>query len=307
MPRNNHGHGNNNNTSESDLCPTTDGCSQERRPCIVCPPKEYKEKYDSSSSDSSCPDFSELACDNPKICCEKKNNCKKSKKHNKPCNLKKSDDSSSSASNDDHWGKWGSPQAWGGGGCGAGISCGGCGNCKSCNFRKCPDYSVSSVISGLGGSETSDCPDFDELACNEKKKCCNLQNPCKKHRPGRGKGKKFVVSFCNKSGHQWCDYNNGHDAIKINGKVGPVLHLYRGATYYFCVEQDVPPGAEARHMFLLTNSPSGGPNSRPIPGSFQPIGRGTVTFKVTNQTPKYFFYQCSRHSYEGGLVIVHDN
>jgi hypothetical protein len=124
---------------------------------------------------------------------------------------------------------------------------------------------------------------------------------------GSGKGKKFVVTWGAKAGHPWEEYN-GSDApsIHINGKNGPVLHLYRGGTYFFCVEQEIAEGANPAHRLVLTNSPAGGVGSRIIPGSFEPVGKGCVSFKVEDTTPRYFFYQDLDVTFAGGLVIVHD-
>jgi YHS domain-containing protein len=98
----------------------------------------------------------------------------------------------------------------------------------------------------------------------------------------------------------------GDLSVHINGKNGPVLHLYRGCTYFFCVEQEIPEGQDPKHAFILTNSPAGGPDSRLIPGGFAPVSKGCVCFKVDKCTPRYFFYQESKNAFAGGLVIVHD-
>jgi hypothetical protein len=172
---------------------------------------------------------------------------------------------------------------------------------------------------------------FDDLVKDEKRKPCKpyesrtstsesssskshrepKKKACKKQRDSSassGKGKKFIVTWGCKDGHQWSEYNDDKDSIHVNGKNGPVLHLYRGCTYFFCVEQ---PGIteecpEANHCFVLTNSPVGGHSAKPIVGGFAPVSKGCVCFKVDKHTPRYFFYQCSKHEFEGGLVIVHD-
>lgn len=345
-----------------------DQCNDQRG-FIICPPCDYREKYESEYSDYSCPDFSALCEDIPKICCEKKELCKKSnmkpkyapsedsehhdtkykKKKNhgcsgcekqckgsskcdscKSCRCNRCSERSSSESSESESGC---------GGCGG--HCGGsdkCDRCKSCGCRECSDYSRSSVLSALGGSESqSECPRFDNLACDQKKKCCDVSNPCKKHKePTRqpvhrkepvtqkeqyssqsekresasasssSKGKKFIVTFRSKEGHQWAEYHDGNKSIHINGKNGPVLHLYRGCTYFFCVEQIVPSGEDPEHSLILTNNPSGGSGCRMIPNSFSPVPRGCVCLKVDESTPRYFFYQDYKNAYAGGLVIVHD-
>ena len=96
--------------------------------------------------------------------------------------------------------------------------------------------------------------------------------------------------------------NDGDDSIHVNGKNGPVIHLYYQHTYFFCVEQD----DNSDHTFILTNSPYGGSQAKMIYDGFEPISKGCVCFKVGKCTLRYFFYQCTKHACEGGLVIVHD-
>ena len=317
--------------SEVEKC-VQDGCYDQSRACIVCPPCDYKEKYDSSGSDRSCPDFSQLCEDKPRICSDKKYSYKKHE------SSESSDSSDSSDSSCDL--KFQKKQ-------------------RGCGCLRCGDYDRSSILKALGSSESeSDCANFDRIACDEKRKCDPLfiQNKgdsyscddtkdascvtkdnkkqdtkrcCMKRggkRNGRkpllkekssssssssssSRGKKFIVSFGPKEGHQWAKYNNGDESIHINGKNGPVLHLYRGSTYFFCVEQSSPSddsSCDSESFFFLTDSPSGGSGSKAIKGGFAPVSKGCVCFKVDKCTPRYFFYQSSRHAFEGGLVIVHD-
>ena len=122
------------------------------------------------------------------------------------------------------------------------------------------------------------------------------------------KGKKFVVTFGHKQGHYWANFNRQGESIYVNGKNGPVLHLFRGVKYVFQVEQHLIPGAEAPHLFYLTNSPMGGKHGLDclVPGSFEPLAHGKAYFQVTQETPRYFYYQDARQYYAGGLVIVHE-
>lgn len=282
------------------------GCN---KPCIVCPPDSRSETFESSSSSSSqssCPDFSSLCEDKPKICCEKKDLCKKEKKEK----CKKKSSSSSSSSSSDSWSSESDDCKPSCSGCSK--QCSKCSKCKACGCKECSDYSRSSVLEALGASSSSsssssssECPSFSDIASDVKKECCELKKPCDKVK-GSAKGKKFIVKFGPKDGHQWADYIDDGDCIWVNGKKGPVLHLYRGTTYHFVVEQSVAPGAEVPHLFLLTLSPCGGPSAKVLPGSFNPVANGIASYKVDKSTPRYFFYQCLRHEAEGGLVIVHD-
>lgn len=115
------------------------------------------------------------------------------------------------------------------------------------------------------------------------------------------KGKKFLVSFGDKTGHPWGEYNKVGTSIYVNGKNGPVLHLYRGCTYFFVVDKEA-----AEHSFVLTTSPMGGKGSSIVPGGFAAVSKGSACFKITDDTPRYFFYQDANAGFKGGLVIVHD-
>ena len=349
-------------------------CFEQGMPCIICPPCDYREKYESEFSDLSCPDFSALCEDKPKICCEKKESGKKSnnkfhhasgddsekfypKQQRKKCHRCEKQcnncDSCRSCNCDrcgDHTISDNSEQE--SGVChGCDKHCNQCQSCKSCRCATCTDHSRSSVLSSLATSEyPSECPRFDTLANDQKKKCLKLGKSPKKDTPllhsgpirrekvhkepvhyepekesssvtsqlsdkkellaysfsSTTKGKKFVVTFKSKDGHQWAEYNDGNKSIHINGKNGPVLHLYRGCTYFFCVEQNLLLGEDAEHSLILTNNPAGGIGSRMIQNSFSPVPRGCVCLKVDDSTPRYFFYQDYKNAFAGGLVIVHD-
>jgi hypothetical protein len=116
-------------------------------------------------------------------------------------------------------------------------------------------------------------------------------------------GVKFVVTFKAKNGHQWEDYNTSDKSIHINDKNGPCLHMFRGRSYVFSVNQD-----DSKNMMhlILTNNPAGGVGSKIIPGGFSPLAKGSVIFRVDANTPRYFYYHDQEHSHAGGLITVHD-
>jgi hypothetical protein len=260
-------------------------CKEQCRPCGLCKPfKGCKSDCSSSSAECSSLDFSSLCDDEEKRCF------------------------SSSSSSDDSESEHCYTESDSCRGCSK--KCNDCNKCKSCQCKECSDNSLSSVLNSLcNSSDSSSCSDSsssswddDSLLCKDRSRKCKKQK--RKHHSK--KGKKFVVSWGDKTGHQWSDYNDDTESIHVNGKNGPVLHLHRGCTYFFCVDQDVPEGAEAEHLFILTTSPVGGSSSKPIRGGFNPIAKGCICFKVEKYTPRYFYYQCARHLFEGGLVIVHD-
>lgn len=352
-------------------CNKNDGCNQ-CHACIICPPVDHRETYETESSDHSCPDFSDLCKDQPRECQNLKDSCKQCKKEKKNCSCdkdrknykdhkgyKKYEQSETDYEDDEYYDSDDSEseyddrydgQNWNKGNCNSCNSCNGRGGgCRFCVRHDADDYSRSAVAHALGSDNShSDysCPDLSYLACDVERKCkkskeeCKDKN-CKEHKEqhsdeeseeatktadkgdnsdlsnsktsektekkestasSSGRGKKFVVSYGPKQGHPWAEYNSDDgDSIYINGKNGPVLHLYRGCTYFFCVEQ-----CGSGHAFVLTNKPNGGRGSKIIPGGFEPVSKGCVSLKVDKCTPRYFFYQDAFNSYEGGLVIVHD-
>jgi hypothetical protein len=262
-----------------------------------------------SLTDDSCPDFGKIDHDQKKKCCKLDKLCKdKSKDKSNDKSKDKSKDKSTCPEKKDESGDKRYDGCFGG---------------NVCSCRECSDYSARTVAHELGSLSDS-CPDFSKIDRDQKKKCCKLEKLCKKDESvpqieskpeskptasstsSSGKGKKFIVSFKPKAGHPWEEYNHGASSVHVNGKNGPVLHLYRGCSYFFCVEQNIKEGDEAPHSFVLTNSPSGGPNSSIIVEGFVPVSKGCVCFKVSKSTPRYFFYQDAKLEHAGGLVIVHD-
>lgn len=277
------------------------GCCEKNRACVVCCGKDCQESVSfsssSSSSSSSCTEFSSIVEDKKRTCCVKKKDMKeKGKERCYSCNSS------------------------------CDKRCDRCSRCDSCCFcRVCKDYTKKEVLRSLCDDSDSSCESFRTITEDRKRVCCmkNEMKPktdlektesCNKEKKGEknveGKGccvkKEFRVSFVPKKGHPWERYVTGDKVISVNGKVGPVIHLNRGRKYYFTVEQTWDESTTPSHLFILTDSPSGGSNSVMIPNSFQPIAKGTVAFHVTKETPKYFFYQDMMNPYLGGLVIVHE-
>jgi len=253
-----------NNIPETTNC-SLSTCYDLPRGNIICPPCDRKEQYE-FSSERSCTDFSQLCEDKPKICCEKKDK--------QPISYDSDSESDSE------------------------LNCGGCGRCN-----RCYDYSANNVAKSLLDSEPS-CPDLFDLVNDKQKVCCEQKETTPKEpskESSSKKGKRFIFTFGKKDGHAWAEYNQGTDSIYVNGKNGPVLHLYRGSTYFFCVDQK-----DTENTLVLTNSPVGGNGYKLIHGGFDPIAKGCVCVKIDEETPKYFYYQSSSNQFQGGLIIVHD-
>jgi hypothetical protein len=152
----------------------------------------------------------------------------------------------------------------------------------------------------------------------------------------RGCERKFEVTLRSKCGHPWECRICTKEAFAINCKKGAILNLRCGKTYFFRVcQRPVVPfncnpcnpcgscnpclrGNDAReastcerenpnkflHLFFFTTDPVGGCVDK-LCFSPDPVGNGTVCLKITNRTPKLFYYQCYRHPFEGGIIIVH--
>lgn len=276
------------------ICPTTGKCPA-MQPLVVADCYERPAKYeDSECSDRGCSDFSSLCEDKPRKCVLPKQN--KERNWKILTEIKNGAESDFSGEEDEE--NIVTKERV--------VSCRGCANrcqncaaCAECGCRECSDYSKSSVVRDLGNSESdSCCPNLSKLACDHKKECLPICPAT-----ARGKTMKFTITFGKKGTHQWADYMTKDEAMYVNGKIGPVLHLYRGETYYFTVEQE---NKKAEHMFVLTMKPGAGSGSRPVEGSFTPIAQGTICYKPDQRTPRIMFYGCSKDAYVGGMIMVHD-
>lgn len=115
-------------------------------------------------------------------------------------------------------------------------------------------------------------------------------------------GTKFYVTVV--------DDETRNKIFAIDKKKYTVLNLKRGYTYYFKIDQEANNDGKYQHYLYFTEDPLGGQQDggypRKIMGFPDPIGNGTVSIRIDNKTPKYFYYQCSLHKNMGGLIIVHE-
>ncbi len=272
------------------------GCNAcDTKGCGACGKNKCGDQGDSSkySCSESCPSFSDIYKD--------ESSCLKSKKH-----VKKHSSSSSSSSSCDY----------GIGQCrGCNKKCGKCNDCQGCGCGGscCLDYSVSSVLSAVDASSSECCADLTKLAddCSQGqsnyKSYSVKQNQNKpkhghSHEHKNKKEKKFMVSFRQKNKHVWYDIIDCHTTVWINGKEGPVLHLYRGYTYHFCIDHN-----KTHQALVLSTNPSCGHDTSPISGGFPPLSKGCASLVVNHNTPKYFYYGSASDNFCGGLCIVHNN
>lgn len=128
----------------------------------------------------------------------------------------------------------------------------------------------------------------------------------------RGYGKNhYQVTTPDKTGHPW-EYRI-HDTdrcLAINGTKGLTLYLRRGQRYFFTFR---PLGTEISLFF--TDDPAGGKQGdQTDPPSYEPTELNgtpcsvsrfeTVSFVITPQFPKLFYYQDKNHKFLGGTIIV---
>ena len=141
--------------------------------------------------------------------------------------------------------------------------------------------------------------------------CAQGPAPKKWTKKRKVKGRKFVVTIVNKGGHPWEQrITSGNQCFAVDGVRGQTLHLNRGSTYVFTLNQQAVQGASL-HYFYLTTDPQGGKtngyNAPQLNSSTGPISSGSMVITVDNSYPPVFYYQSSNSaSSMGGLCIVHD-
>lgn len=193
--------------------------------------------------------------------------------------------------------------------------------CKKCNYTSdstsCDCNSDSSDDNEKCSKDSHDEYHNDSSKCDksldykcERKKSYELQ--CKgKCKP---KGRKFEVTFEHKNGHPWAHHIHKTDrAIAIDGCLGKTLFLTRGHIYIFHVAKSK---YDCDYLYF-TEDPRGGKPYRseytgkcydPIPMSHspEPTSNGYVVLRITDDTPKVFYYQSRSYRFCGGLCIVKD-
>ena len=89
------------------------------------------------------------------------------------------------------------------------------------------------------------------------------------------------------------------NAYVINGSEGYTLKLTRGKTYTFDVNA-------SGHPFYMTTDSTGGQGSKDsLMGPNEIVtDKGRMTFKVRDDLPNEFYYQCQIHPKMGGKVII---
>jgi hypothetical protein len=90
-------------------------------------------------------------------------------------------------------------------------------------------------------------------------------------------------------------------AYVINGQEGKTLELVRGETYKFSVD------AEGHPFYFTTDSVNSNSDKDSLMGPNESVtDKGTTSFTVRDDLPNTFYYQCQRHPYMGGKVMVVD-
>lgn len=108
------------------------------------------------------------------------------------------------------------------------------------------------------------------------------------------------------SSYPYDDQNELGVAFAIDGEVGKVLDLTRGATYAFELQSSVENGPEGfPHPFYVDRTAEG--QLADVYSSGVENGQavsGTVTFTVPSSAPDSLFYECGNHVYMGGKMII---
>jgi hypothetical protein len=110
----------------------------------------------------------------------------------------------------------------------------------------------------------------------------------------------YHVAIGPKCGHPCQSRIPGPRAFYINGKVAPVLHLRRGRTYLFRLEQ--PESLSPYRLHFTTDCV--GTSLQRHPSFPDPISNGTVCLTITDSTPSLFYYQDTDTPFMGGTVIL---
>jgi len=128
-------------------------------------------------------------------------------------------------------------------------------------------------------------------------------------------GQIFEVGLASKCGHPW-EHRilDSTRAWMVNGSLGKTIHVKRGNTYLFKVNQSADAKGIYQHHLYFTTDPIGGKRGEacdngmhdacPLALSPSPIASGSVALKIHDTYPDTFYYQCRNHKAMGGLVVV---
>lgn len=165
-------------------------------------------------------------------------------------------------------------------------------NVPKCCRRVCEESSYC--------SETSDSCTSSESHHHHGKHSHVSTTSCDAHKTAKkNKKHRFVVKLAEKNGHHLEDYNKNGKVIVIVDDGVPVMRRYQ--TYIFDIQDGV-------QKFMLTDHPTGGPEAKPLKGSFMHMqGASKVVFSPGKDTPKTIYYQSGVHPYMGGVMMIKDN
>lgn len=132
----------------------------------------------------------------------------------------------------------------------------------------------------------------------------------------RTRGRVFNVSWVPKEGSRWEHRCVDSDkCIAINGKQTPILHLQRGNTYRFDIDQDRNEDGSYDNALYFTEDLLGGEaglgtddgiyEPPKIAGTPDAQSTGSMYLKIDDSFPSIFFYQGKNCRCQGCLCIVH--
>jgi hypothetical protein len=119
--------------------------------------------------------------------------------------------------------------------------------------------------------------------------------------------KKFNVSVGDKQGHKYSKLIDGKKSFYINGKNGPMVHLYRNNSYVFSLDPEILKNENYKFTFIENPMKVSGKPNMKINNVTESKDGSYLTLDVTKDTPRYFYYQCLNHNLIGGIVVVHDS
>jgi len=120
---------------------------------------------------------------------------------------------------------------------------------------------------------------------------------------GSKKIKKFTITFGPKKDSKFAEYNSSEQAIYVNGRPSPIIHLYKNTTYIFVVDQKSDDKGDYASDFMFTEHPVGGSEAKPM--AIKPLTNGSVSMELDKDTPRLFYYHSSKHGFQGCAIWAH--
>lgn len=188
-----------------------------------------------------------------------------------------------------------------------------CGKCKGPARRSQQSGGKISLSSSSSCSSSSSSVSLD-CSSSSSSSSCSEKSKKKSHHKKGDKGRKekrgnVYITVVSKEGHPNACRIAGSKAFAVNGVKGGLLKLVRGRTYNIHFEQKCEVEGRYDNKLFFTMDVSGGPpvmacNPCKLPGSFDPIPAGTISFWVDPCYPDFFYYQSKENAFLGGTIVL---